>query len=62
MLRSTLASPSLCPVWLDLGNLVCVLECALVVLLRGVGSRSIRVENVICRLDFNGLCEFVTFR
>jgi hypothetical protein len=62
MLRGTLASPSLGPVRLDLGNLVCILECVLVVLLGGVGSGSIRVENVICWLDFNSLCEFVTFR
>ena len=61
MLRSTFASPSFRPVWLNLGNLVCVLECVLVVFLGGVGSGSIRVENMICWLDFNSLCEFLTF-
>lgn len=60
MLCSTFASPSLSPVWLDLSDLVCILQRVLVVLLGGVGSRSIRVENVIFWLDFDSLCELVT--
>jgi hypothetical protein len=57
MLRSTLASPSLCPVRLDLSNLVGIGQRILVVLLGRVGSRAVRVQDVVRRLDGNGLCE-----
>jgi hypothetical protein len=62
VLCGSLSSPSLGPVGLDLSNFVCILECVLVILLGGVGSRSIRVENVICWLDFDSLCEFFTLK
>ena len=62
MLSSTFSAPSLCPVWLDLGNLVCVFQRIFVVLLGGVGSRSIRVQNVIGRFDGDSFSKLGTSR
>lgn len=60
MLRSTFSSPALWPVRLNLCNFVGILQRTLVVLLGGVGGRSIRVEYVVCWLDLNGFSELCT--
>jgi hypothetical protein len=47
MLSCTLATPSLCPVWLDLGGLVGVLESFLVLLERSIGAGAVGVQYMI---------------
>jgi hypothetical protein len=60
MQRGALTSPSFCPVWLDLSDFVRIFEGLLIVSLGCVGSRSIRVKDVVCRLDRNRLGKLVT--
>lgn len=57
---SSLASPALTPVGLQLGGLVGIFQCLLEIRLGRVDSRTVRVEDVITALDGNGLGEFIT--
>lgn len=59
MQRRSLAPPALGPVGLDLHHLVRIIERMLVVLQRGKGARSVRVEHVIRGIELDSLCEFV---
>lgn len=55
-----LASPALGPVRLELGGLFGILQGGVPFLLGGIGGRAVAVENVVGRLEGNGLGEFVT--
>jgi hypothetical protein len=55
-----LAAPTLGPVRLNRRRLLGVREGIVPVLLRGVGGGAVAVEDVVLRLERNGLGEFVT--
>ena len=57
--RSALAPPSLGPVGLQLCGLLRILQCVVPVLLRGMRSGSVAVENVVVGVDGDGLCKLV---
>jgi hypothetical protein len=54
---STLASPTLGPVGLNLCGLLSVLQGMFPIFLRGVSSRSVAVKNVVFGLNGNSLSE-----
>jgi hypothetical protein len=57
--RSTLASPTLCPVRFDLRYLLSILESVLVVALGSICGGAVGVEDVVFWLEGDGLREFV---
>lgn len=57
---STLAPPAFGPVRLELSRLLRILESRVPLLLGSVGSRSVRVEDVVFGLDGDGLGKLVT--
>lgn len=60
--RCALAAPTLGPVGLDLGGLLGILQSIVPVLLGGVCGRTVAVEDVVGRVEGNGLCELVTIK
>jgi len=59
MHSSSLASPTLRPVRLDLCNFLGIFKGLLVVLFRGIGGGTVGVEDVVGGLDGDGLGELV---
>lgn len=51
--------PALGPVWLDFCHFLRILKGMLPVLLGGICTGPVRIEDVICGLEFNRLCELV---
>ena len=62
MLSSTLSAPTFCPIRLDIGGLVRILESFVPVLKRSVCAGSIGIKDMVCWVKFDGLREFVTTR
>ena len=60
--RCALAAPALGPVGLDLGGLLGILESVVPVLLGGVCGGTVAVEDVVGRVEGNGLCELLTVK
>lgn len=60
--RCALAAPALGPVRLDLGGLLGILESIVPVLLGSVRGGTVAVEDVVARVEGDGLCELVTVK
>lgn len=60
MVGGTFPSPSLCPVRFDVGGLVGIVKCVLVLLKRSICARTVGVEDMICWVNLDCLGEFFT--
>lgn len=60
MVGGTFPSPSLCPVRFDVGGLIGIVKCVLVLPKRSICARTVGVEDMICWVNLDGLGEFFT--